>query len=85
MATPDFLSRYLSGLLPYDRRHITVNKMCWVRRSCLAEALLPAMQIEFSEGPLGVPKRLGARPWINTTLHVIIIFLYDSSVWYFKY
>ena len=22
------LSRYLSGLLPYVRRHITVNKMC---------------------------------------------------------
>ena len=23
-----FLSRYLSGLLPYVQRHITVNKMC---------------------------------------------------------
>ena len=23
---------YLSGLLPYVWRHITVNKMCWVRR-----------------------------------------------------
>ena len=27
-----FLSCYLSGPLPYVRRHITVNKMCWVRR-----------------------------------------------------
>ena len=27
-----FLSRYLSGPLPYVRRHVTVNKMCWVRR-----------------------------------------------------
>ena len=26
------LSRYLSGPLPCVRRHITVNKMCWVRR-----------------------------------------------------
>ena len=26
------LSRYLSGSVPYVRRHITVNKMCWVRR-----------------------------------------------------
>ena len=27
-----FLSRSLSGPLPYVRRHITVNKMCLVRR-----------------------------------------------------
>ena len=25
-------SHYLSGTLPYVRRHITVNKMCWERR-----------------------------------------------------
>ena len=28
MAALGFLSRYLSGSLPYVRRHITVNKMC---------------------------------------------------------
>ena len=28
MAAADFLSRYLSGPLPYVRSHITVNKMC---------------------------------------------------------
>ena len=27
-----FLSHYLSCFLPYVRRHITVNKMCWVCR-----------------------------------------------------
>ena len=27
-----FLSHYLNGFLPYVRRQITVNKMCWVRR-----------------------------------------------------
>ena len=32
LPTAGFLSRYLSGHLPYVRRHITVNKMCWVRR-----------------------------------------------------
>ena len=26
-----FLSRYLSGPLPYTWHHITVNKMCWMR------------------------------------------------------
>ena len=28
MAAAGFLSRYLTGPLPYVRRHITVNKMC---------------------------------------------------------
>ena len=28
VAAAGFLSRYLSGPLPYVRRHITVNKMC---------------------------------------------------------
>ena len=28
VAAAGFLSRYLSGLLPYVRRHITVNEMC---------------------------------------------------------
>ena len=32
VAEAGFLSRYLSGPLPYVWRHITVNKMCWVRR-----------------------------------------------------
>ena len=32
VAAAGFLSRYLSGPLPYVWRHITVNKMCWVRR-----------------------------------------------------
>ena len=32
MAAAGFHSRYLSGPLPYVQRHITVNKMCWVRR-----------------------------------------------------
>ena len=32
VAAAGFLSRYLSGPLPYVRRRITVNKMCWVRR-----------------------------------------------------
>ena len=27
VAAAGFLSRYLSGSLPYDRHHITVNKM----------------------------------------------------------
>ena len=27
-----FFSLFLNGHLPYIRRHITVNKMCWVRR-----------------------------------------------------
>ena len=31
-AAAGFLSHYLSGPLPYVWRHITVNKMCWVRR-----------------------------------------------------
>ena len=32
VAAAGFLSRYLSGPLPYVRRHITVNKMCLMRR-----------------------------------------------------
>ena len=28
VAAADFLSQYLSGTLPYDGRHVTVNKMC---------------------------------------------------------
>ena len=32
VAAAGFLSRYLSGPLPYVWRHITVNEMCWVRR-----------------------------------------------------
>ena len=28
LAAAGFLSRYLSGPLPYVRRHITINKMC---------------------------------------------------------
>ena len=32
VAAAGFLTRYLSGPLPYVWRHITVNKMCWVRR-----------------------------------------------------
>ena len=32
MAAAGFLSRYLNGSLLYVRRHITVNKMCLVRR-----------------------------------------------------
>ena len=32
MAAAGFLSDYLNGPLSYVRRHITVNKMCWVRR-----------------------------------------------------
>ena len=33
MAAAGFLSRYQNGPLPYvRRRHITVNKMCWVHR-----------------------------------------------------
>ena len=30
MGAADFLSLYLSGPLPYVRRHITVNKMCYI-------------------------------------------------------
>ena len=33
VTAPGFLSRYLSGPLSYVWCHITVNKMCWVRRS----------------------------------------------------
>ena len=32
MVAAGFLSHYLSGPLPYVQRHITLNKMCWVRR-----------------------------------------------------
>ena len=32
VAVAGFLSRYLSGPVPYVWRHITVNKMCWVHR-----------------------------------------------------
>ena len=32
VAAAGFISLYLSGPLPYVRRHITVNKMWWVRR-----------------------------------------------------
>ena len=32
VAAAGFLSRYLNGHLPYVWRHVTVNKMCWVRR-----------------------------------------------------
>ena len=32
VAAAGFFSSYLSGPLPYVRRHITVNKMWWVRR-----------------------------------------------------
>ena len=31
VAAAGFLSRYLKGPLPYVRRHVAVNKMCWVR------------------------------------------------------
>ena len=30
VAAAGFLSRYVSGPLPYVWRHITVDKMCWV-------------------------------------------------------
>ena len=32
VAGADFFSLYRSGPLPYVRRHIKVNKMCWMRR-----------------------------------------------------
>ena len=32
VAAAGFLSRYMNGSLPYVRRHITIYKMCWVRR-----------------------------------------------------
>ena len=32
VAAAGFLSHYLSGPLPYVLRHITVSKMCCVRR-----------------------------------------------------
>ena len=32
VAAAGFLTHYLSGPLPYVQYHITVNKMCWVRR-----------------------------------------------------
>ena len=32
VAAAGFLSHYQSGTLPYVRRHVTVNKMCWVHR-----------------------------------------------------
>ena len=36
-----FLSHYLSGPLPYVWRHITVNKMCWVRIKHILPSFLP--------------------------------------------
>ena len=40
MSVAGFLFRYLNGLLTYVRRHISVNKMCLVRRE-IKNALLP--------------------------------------------
>ena len=42
------LSHYLSGPLPYVRRHITVNKMCW---SASLNKTFPFFSFPLCNGP----------------------------------